>query len=122
MPRKSLLITLFYANLVLLIGFCVVFAMPFLANKVATEIVEMAGCSQATFDMPPKCPEGSVAERFAPLAGWPAVFLAPLFFVALFWDVVAFWILITAILGFFAFRDGQSLQSGRAPATAEDMK
>lgn len=122
MPRKSLLITMFYASLVSLIGFCIVFAMPFLANKVATEIVAMAGCSQATFDMPPKCPEGSVAERFAPLAGWPAVFLAPLFFVALFWDVVAFWILLTAILGFFAFRDRQGLRPEHVPTTAEEMK
>lgn len=69
-----------------------------------------------------KMPGGLHRRTVCPSCRLASRIFGTAFFVALFWDVVAFWILITAILGFFAFRDGQSLQSGRAPTTAEDMK
>lgn len=103
MTRKQLLAISFFINLSLLASFCVVFAMPFISQMVASEIMEMAGCSPGTFDRLASCPEGSWAERFAPLSDWVSVFFAPIFFVLMFWDLVFVWALITVALGFFAF-------------------
>jgi len=73
------------------IFFCIIFAMPFLSQYVAKKITVYAGCTSGDFVVPPQCAPGIINDRFAPLAGWLNTFLAPLFFVNIFWDWLLIW-------------------------------
>jgi uncharacterized membrane protein len=102
---KSKLKLLFWLNLISALLFVLIFAMPILSFKVAVPITEALGCSAGSFDMPSKCPEHikgiklEVAKRFGTLSYWPSAFLAPLFFVYAFWDVMLVWSIV--IMGLF---------------------